>query len=292
LGAAFVWTFSSLLFTNAGRRVGALIVNRARLAFATLLVGVTHWLLQGQLFPVDAEPMRFFWLSLSALIGLVIGDTLMFQCYVLIGTRIGVLLFTLSPVFGTLLAWITLGESLSLTEGAAMGLTLGGVMWVVLERGQGAGRNTARQRDYVRGILFGAASNLCYAVNLVVVKKGVDAGFPPLSAVMIRMTAGMVIMWGLALAQGEFGRTIRRIRAETRAAWEVLGGALVGTFLGMWLSTTAVQAARVGIASTLMALTPVFALPLARVAFHERVTWRAVVGTLVALAGVALMFLG
>ncbi len=89
MGAAFVWSFSSVLFTNAGRRVGALIVNRTRLVFAVLLVGTADWLLLGRPFPVGAEPFRFFWLSLSALVGLVVGDTLLFQCYVLVGRGLG-----------------------------------------------------------------------------------------------------------------------------------------------------------------------------------------------------------
>jgi drug/metabolite transporter (DMT)-like permease len=40
-----------------------------------------------------------------------------------------------------------------------------------------------------------------------------------------------------------------------------------------------------------MALPPVFLLPLCFLVFRERVGWQAVLGTSVALAGVALMFL-
>lgn len=256
-----------------------------------LFVGTAHWLLTGQPFPITAESFRFLWLGLSALVGLVLGDTLLFQCYVLVGARIGVLLFTLSPVFGTLIAWIALGERLSLPEMAAIGLTLAGVIWVVLERGSRVEGGRAQGRDYLKGILFGVASNLCQALNLVLAKQGLVGGFSPLSAVMIRMTVALVAIWALAAVQGEFGRTIRKVRADRRAAWAIVGGAFAGPFLGVWLSMAAVQAARVGIASTLMALTPVFSLPLVRLVFRERVTLRAVIGTLVAMAGVAVMML-
>jgi drug/metabolite transporter (DMT)-like permease len=53
----------------------------------------------------------------------------------------------------------------------------------------------------------------------------------------------------------------------------------------------AVQSSRIGIASTLMAMTPVLSLPLVRIVFKERVTPRAVLGTLVAMTGVAAMIL-
>ena len=97
LGTAALWAFSSILFTIGGRRVGSMIVNRVRLALAVLFVGGMHWLLFGQPFPTATEPYRYAWLALSALIGLVIGDGLLFQCYLLVGPRIGVLLLSMSP---------------------------------------------------------------------------------------------------------------------------------------------------------------------------------------------------
>jgi drug/metabolite transporter (DMT)-like permease len=47
----------------------------------------------------------------------------------------------------------------------------------------------------------------------------------------------------------------------------------------------------VGIASTLMALPPVFVLPLSRWVFKERTSVQAVFGTCVAIGGVAIIFL-
>ncbi|MEA3397985.1 MAG: EamA family transporter, partial [Chloroflexota bacterium] len=61
--------------------------------------------------------------------------------------------------------------------------------------------------------------------------------------------------------------------------------------LGMTLSLAAVQLSDVGIASTLMTLSPVFLLPITHWIFHERIPVRAVMGALVTLAGVAMIFL-
>jgi drug/metabolite transporter (DMT)-like permease len=291
LGAATVWTFSSLFFTIGGRRVGALVVNRTRLIFAVLLVGTAHWLLLGQPFPVGAEPFRFFWLTLSSLVGLVIGDTLLFQCYVLVGARIGVLLFVLSPVFGALLAWVALGERLGLTELAAIGVTLAGLIWVILERSGGPGELHLRKPGYLRGVLYGALSSLCQATNLVLSKQGLVGGFPALSAVMIRMTVGLLALWLLALLAGQFRSTLRALAVDRRALIAIFGGAFAGPFIGVWLSMVAVQSERVGIVATLMALTPVFSLPVVRVVFRERVTPQAIVGTLIAMVGVGWMIL-
>ena len=290
LGTATMWAFSSIAFTLGGQRVGSVVVNRTRLVAAVLLLAVTHWLLIGRPFPWDAGLQRFAWLCASGFVGLVIGDSLLFQCYVLIGARIGVLLMSLSPIFGTLLAWIALGETLTLPELAAMALALAGVTWVVLERGRSGAPGKAGGA-YTRGILFGLGAALCQSAGLVIAKPGLAGDFPALSATLIRMTTGLVVMWLLAAFTGEAGRTIRRVRADRRAALAISVGAFVGPFLGVWLSLIAVQSARVGIASTLMAMTPVISLPLVPLIFKERVSLRAVLGTLVAMVGVALMIL-
>lgn len=290
LGTATMWAFSSIAFTFGGQRVGSVIVNRMRLVLAVFFIGAVHWLLIGRPFPWDAGLQRFLWLGASGLIGLVIGDSMLFQCYVLIGARIGVLLLSLSPLFGALLARLFLHEMLSLPEIGAMALALAGVTWVVLERGKGSTPGTGGH-GYGRGILFGVGAALCQATGLVVAKPGLAGGFPALSATMIRMTTGMIAMWLLAAIVGQAGRTIRKVRADRRAALAILTGAFVGPFVGVWLSLVAVQSARVGIASTLMAMTPVISLPLVPFVFKERVSPRAVLGTLIAMAGVALMIL-
>lgn len=291
LGTALCWALSSIFFTIGGQRVGALTVNRARLVFAVLFVGIAHWLLYGRPFPVEAGAARYLWLTLSAIVGLVIGDTMLFQAYVLIGARLGVLLLSLSPVWGTLLAWIFLGERLSAVELAAMTLALGGVAWVVLERGKPGVPGEAHGRTYALGILFAIGAGFCQAANLVLAKPALADGFPALSAAMIRMFVAMTILWLWAALRGEAGLTIRRLRADRRATAAALGGSFLGPFLGVWMSLVAVQASRVGIASTLMAMSPILSLPLVHWVFHERISSRAIFGTLVAMAGVTLMIL-
>jgi drug/metabolite transporter (DMT)-like permease len=291
LGAATMWSISSIFFTISGRRMGSVVVNRVRLALAVLFVGTMHTLLLGTPFPAGADPYRFAWLAVSGVIGLVIGDSMLFQAYVLVGPRLGVLMLSLAPIFSALLAWALLGETLSALEMGAIALALGGMAWVVMERGRdGAGRQISRE-DYVRGLLFGAGAALCQAGGLVTAKRGLVGDFPALSGVMIRMTVAMAVMWLLAAFRREIARTIRAPLDDRIAGRAVVIAALIGPFAGVWLSLIAVQSARVGVASTLMAMTPVVSLPLVHFLYHERVSSRAVAGTLVAMAGVAAMFL-
>jgi drug/metabolite transporter (DMT)-like permease len=68
-------------------------------------------------------------------------------------------------------------------------------------------------------------------------------------------------------------------------------GALVGPVLGVSASLLAVQQAEIGVASTLMALPPVILLPISYFIFKEKLGWQAMFGTVLAITGVAILFL-
>jgi drug/metabolite transporter (DMT)-like permease len=105
------------------------------------------------------------------------------------------------------------------------------------------------------------------------------------------MITAMVVMWVLTLLRGQARLTLQTAARNNRALRSIIGGSIVGPFLGVWLSLVAIQTTYVGIASTLMALTPVIMLPVVKWGFKEHVSKWAVGGTLVSLAGVAIIFL-
>ena len=144
--------------------------------------------------------------------------------------------------------------------------------WVVFERGRASATHETRGRGFTCGILFGLGAGLCQAAGLVLSKPALADGFPALSAVMIRMTVGMVVLWTWAAVRERSGPTIRRLRADRRASTAIFGGAFVGPFIGVWLSLVAVQTARGGIAVMLMAMSPVLSLPLVHWVFGERIS--------------------
>jgi drug/metabolite transporter (DMT)-like permease len=285
---AVCWANTSLLFTVASKQVGSQLVNRVRLLLATLLLAVTHLLWQGQVLPVHAEPSRWEWLGLSAISGLVMGDGLLFQAFVFIGTRLSVLLMTLVPVISTLLAWIFLGETLGLLEISAIIVTVGSVAWVVSERSN-SNPTDSDPRARAIGVLCGIGSAFGQSVGLILSKRGMAGDFPALSASLMRLVVASVAIWLWALIRGQVRPTFEGLRNK-RAQWPILGGTLGGPFLGMTLSLVAVQLAPVGIVSTLMALSPVMLLPMVHWAFKEHISQRAILGTAVAMVGVAMIF--
>ncbi|MFZ6027332.1 MAG: DMT family transporter [Chloroflexota bacterium] len=286
---SFFWAGSSIFFTLGGKVYGSLIVNRVRLVMAWLLLMATNWYLYGAAIPWDAGWGPWFWLGLSGFIGLVLGDIFLFQAYLWVGPRITMLMMSLNPVIGALSAWFLLGETLRGIEWLGILLTLGGIAWVVWE---GNGRNKANPNpNYMRGILFGLGAAAGQALGLVLSKKGLANDFPAVSGNVIRMLVATFSLWTITLFQGQIKYTVEQVRRQPRANLFTLGGAICGPFIGVSFSLYAVQHANVGVASTLMALPPVILLPVSYFLFKERFGWGAVFGTLVAIGGVALLFL-
>ncbi len=290
LATSVCWSATATFFTLASYRVGSVIVNRLRLLLAVIFLLITHRLMLGTFLPFEAEPERWYWLALSGVIGLVVADGFLFQAYVWIGPRLGMLLMSLSPVVSGLLAWLVLAETLTWGQMGGIVLAVGGIMWVVLDR-NGSAATSPDQRRYVGGLLFGLGAATGQAVGLILAKKGLDGNFPALSGNIMRMLAAAMTLWAITFFQGQAGATFRRLLDHRQAIPSIIVGTVFGPFLGVWLSLLAIQWTHIGVASTLMALPPIFLLPVSHFVFKERLGWPAVIGTIVAMIGVGILFL-
>jgi drug/metabolite transporter (DMT)-like permease len=294
LFVAVCWGLSSIFFTSTSKQAGPTPVNRVRLLFAVPLLVITHTVLTGQVFPLQVEPYRWLWFSLSGIVGLVIGDTLLFTSYSLIGNRLGTLLMSCVPVISSLAAFLFLGEILDLRSIIGIFVCLSGVALVVMERRNRNGNGTSsisEKRLFWLGVLAGLGGATGQAGGLVLAKQGLVGDFPAISGTLIRMFAAMVFIWVITIGLGQTRQTLQKVFSSFKLASNIFGGSLVGPFIGVWLSQIAIQKTQVGIASTLMALTPVFLLPVAKWYYKEEVSRRAVFGTMIALVGVAIIFL-
>lgn len=288
LATSLTFSFGSTFLTLGGRRVGSMILNRARLLIAIGFLSLTHWILLGIPLPLHAEPHRWLWLGLSGFVGLVLGDIFLFQAFVWIGPRLSMLMMSLAPIIATFLAWLFLGERMGWLQVFGIALTLSGVAWVVLERN---GANKAANPDYARGILYGLGGAIGQAGGLVLAKNGLGGDFSPISANLIRMITAAVILWTLTFIQRQAKATVQTLYRNRRGLLFIFLGSFAGPFLGVSFSMLAIQNSEVGVASTLMALPPVFLLPISYFVFKERYGWGAIIGTFIAIAGVAVLFL-
>ncbi len=289
IATAFLWSFTALFFAYSGRRIGPNVVSRSRLLFALLLIATAHLLLEGTLLPWSAEPYRWFWLAVSSVLGLVLGDSFLFIAYATIGARLSMLMMSLSPLLSTVAGWWLFGERLAAGELIGIGLSILGVTWTITGRRTGT-EATIERRAYALGLLAALAGSMFQALNLITARLGLEGEFPAVSAAVMRIFVAVVILWAITALRGRVRYTVRQWR-DRPAFQAMMAGTVAGPFLGIWFSMIAIQLAPLGIASTLMALAPVIVIPINYLLFHEAVTWRSVAGTLTAFAGVALIFL-
>ena len=288
LATSFFFAMTAMIFTSTGRMVGSQVTNRMRLLFALVYLVILNAILFREPLPFSAESSRWIWLSLSGVIGLSLGDTFFFQSLVSVGPRLGSLLLSLAPIFGSVIAWMFFGETLTPLQITGIVLALAGIGWVVMSHEEPP--NTPHGHTK-RGVFFGVLAGLGQAAGLVLSKQGMFGEFSPFQANAIRMLAAVLFTWIWTFGEGKAGATITALREKPRVIGLIALGALVGPLLGVSASLLAVQHAEIGVASTLMALPPVIILPISYFVFKEKIGWQAVAGTILAIAGVAVLFL-
>ena len=287
LGAALTWSMASLLFERFGRSAGGLALNLVKCSVALALMIPTLFLLNGRFWPTGLDSGELATLAASGLVGLSIGDTFWFACLLRVGARRGLLLFTLAPPMTALLGAVMLDEAFSTAMAFGMLVTLAGVGWVIRERTAPVGGSETAPVDAI-GISLGVAASACQAIGSVLTKLAGE-GHAALDVSIVRLAAGTLGLLIIAAASGRLKRTIAPF-ATRRSGLAVVGATFLGTYLGVWLMNAGFLLTNVGVAATLNSLSPIFVLPLSAFFMKERLSARSILGALIAVAGVALLF--
>ncbi len=287
LAVAFFWTVTALAFEHASVRVGSLSVNFIRLVMAFIFLSIFSWLHRGLPLPTDASPANWGWLSLSGVIGFVLGDLFLFKSYTMIGSRFSMLIMTLVPPITAFTGWIILGETLTMFNLFGMFLTFAGIATAIFSR---RSKDPERTRQLSpRGILYAFGGAVGQAVGLVLSKLGMG-NYDAFAATQIRIITGMVGFGIIVLLLRRTSNIKKAVRNKTGMR-SILIGSFFGPFLGVSLSLFAVQHTSTGIASTIMAIVPILIIPPAIIFFKQKVTLPEVIGAVLSVTGVALFFI-
>lgn len=289
IGTAITWSACSLLFTAASKRIGPFAMSHYRMLFGVILLLIAHIFVTQELIPANLNLYNVSLLAMSGLLGYFLCDTCLFQMYVDIGPRRGILIFNFYPFASAILAWLILGEVLSGFAWLGMAITIGGIAWVVLERRPNS--DGSHDKHFTRGVLLGVGTIIFQAISFTMAKPAMigDNAVDALTATIIRALFGGAAFWLVSLFRGHLRMTLRKVR--DKQAMSLIGiGAVIGPSLGVWLSMVAIKLAPVGIASTLMALMPITILPMTAIAYREKISLRAIIGALIACIGAAILF--
>ncbi len=302
LFVAFSWTATALFAEVASKRFGALTLNIFRMTLSLVMLSVTLWCTVGSPVPSYADSSTWFWLAVSGLVGYVFGDFCLFNAYMIIGSRYGQLFMTLAPPVAGVAGWLFLGERLSAHAWLAMAVTLSGIALTILAK-KGKNEHGLKIKLPVKGVLFGIGAGVGQGLGLVLSKIGLekyalclpsDASeiaitMVPFAGTFIRAVFALIGFIIIKAILGTLG-TLKKAVTDKKGMTFTALTTFFGPFLGVSLSLMAVQYAEAGIASTIMALTPVLIIVPYSIIYHQKVSAREVIGTVVSMVGIGLFF--
>ena len=294
LTAALLWTLSSILWGRI--HLTAIGINLCKNLLGSLMVGLHVSFLMlatDRVAFLQAPSASWIWLSLSGLVGVVIGDTLYFRSLQILGPRRALMMATTGPIFSALLGWAFLRENLMYWAMVGIGMTIGGVVVVLGDRKATKEAPGLMPGLTKIGILTGLLGAVCQAVGGVFSKLGMrdengveicDAA----EATLIRLLVSAILTTLLVIFRKEFMAIAKRA-IEPAAIKLLIPATALGTWLGIWLSQVAYNYSDVAVAQTLLATCPLFAIPIVWLVHKHKVTYYSIVGTCIAVVGIALV---
>jgi Predicted membrane protein len=289
---AFFWTITAIAFEIAGKKVGSLSVNLIRLVIAFIFLTGYNFVVRGLPFPVDATATQWLWLSISGIVGFVLGDLFLFQAYVVIGARISMLIMALAPFVAAIIGWFVLGETMNIKQFIALLLTFSGICIVVLKRKENENGEKSRKLKFkypVGGLLLALGGAIGQGGGLVLSKLGMGT-YNPFAASQIRVLTGVIGFTLLFIILGKLKQTVTTIK-NRKAMLVITLGAFFGPFLGVSFSLLSVQYTTTGIASTIMSIVPILIIPPSIIIFREKFKLLELIGAIISLVGVSFFFL-
>ncbi|HEX8915240.1 MAG TPA: DMT family transporter [Humisphaera sp.] len=143
-------------------------------------------------------------------------------------------------------------------------------------------------------VAYAVAGAVCMAVGAVMARHAFrlrpDAPPDALPMTLVRVAAASAFLWLIPLARGR----ARGVLALMRDRWimaRVGAGTMMGPIVGMLCYVGALKAAPAGLVSTLVATSPLFAIPVTVLRYRVRIGWGVILAACAATGGVALIFL-
>ena len=284
---AFFWTVTALSFETASFKIGSVAVNILRLFIGLAFLSIFTLIKRGFILPIDASLENWIWLTMSGLVGFVFGDLFLFKSYTMIGSRFSMLIMTLVPPITALLSFIILKERLTLFHYLGMTMTFSGISLAIFSRNGRGEKLTLKLSS--KGLLYAFGGALGQALGLVLSKYGLK-DYDPFAATQIRIIAGILGFVILVSILRRWSSVIKATKNKEGMLFTTIGS-FFGPFLGVSFSLVAVKFTEAGIASTIMALVPVFIILPAVILYKQKVTVPEILGAIISVGGVALFFI-
>lgn len=284
---ALCWAFTSVIFTDASRKIGSVSVNVFRLAFAFIYLSILI-IVTGQ--NINLSYNHYLFLALSGFIGLVVGDSFLYLSYKKVGPRIGMLMMSLDPAITTLYGFLILNESLSFQALFGITLTIFGVALVILQKDPNS--NQAEKKNMIWGVIFGFFAAIGQGTGLLFTKMAFMEGeLNSFVANYFRIITALILITPLTLFIKDFSNPLKVFKFNKKVLLLIGAGSFIGPFVGITLSLYAISATELGVATALMGTVPIMLLPISKFYYKEKLSLKSVLGAFIAVGGIFMLFL-
>jgi DME family drug/metabolite transporter len=279
LGAAMTWAATSLLVRSLPPELGSVALNAVRSAVGGAIVLVWVLVTAGAGAFTAVSTSALVLLALSIVTAIAIGDTVFFESTRVLGLGRAMTISMTYPVGAAALAAAFLDEPVTLAVAAGALLTLAGLVLIVAPWAE-----RPPDERFAFGVGTATLASLAWAVSVVLVKaplREMDA----VTAQAIRLPLAALVLWATPWARAAAGG-LGRLGGSALARLAALS---VLTVLSSVLYVASVKYAGVAVAAVLSSTAPMFAIPLARVFFGERLSRPALLGAGVTVAGIVVL---
>ncbi|MBM79659.1 MAG: hypothetical protein CMJ78_03570 [Planctomycetaceae bacterium] len=287
LTAACCWAVASMFYCRIPLSAWAINLSKNVFTSIVLLVHLSIVAAVSSRPIFSASGSAWGWLMMSGIVGIALGDTFYFRSLQILGPRRGLVVATMAPLFGALVGWLWLDETLGMQEWLGIAITLSAIIAVVSEDQQQDESPGLYPASSMVGFAYGTLASICTSMGGALSKVGM-ADCDPLEATFIRIIVCVPLMALFAMGKGKLREVASQSLKPANLKWFV-PAALSGTWIGIWLSQVAYKFSDIAIALTLLTTSPLFAIPMVALFLRQRVSWRAILATIIAVVGVGIL---
>ena len=289
MAAALCWAVASLVSADVTRTIGGLAFNRLRLFFVSImLIAYTFYINTWNTISVDYLSI----IIVSGIIGIFLGDTLLFIALQKIGPRRNNILFSLAAPFTVVINIFFLNELASTISIIGCFVVFFGVVFAISygdKKGSSEHRWEKVEGPLYIGIILSIGAALCQAIGLVMMKPILSDGADPIASAAIRTTISCIFLSLTFFLNNEIFNT--KVKLTAKIIYHSILSGFLGMALGMSLLLIALQKADAGIVATLSSTSPIMILFLLWILTKKIPSYGAWVGTIIAIFGTGLIFI-
>lgn len=282
LSSSFLWAFVAILYKNIGHKVSPIGMNIGKSLVAVLCIGTLLFIKGFE----SMENKTLFFLIISGVLGISLGDTFFFMALYRLRPSIAILMTTLIPAITVLFAVLFLNEHPSVKSWIGIVLTVIGITIVLSKKKS----EFEAKKTYLSGIIYGLLASICCSAS-VIFSKFALISISALGALFIRHLSGLIllIIWGIASSNMKLW--FKPLLTDTSLTSKLFFASFLGAFLGTWFCLLGLKFATASVATVLNSTSPLFIIPLSYIMLKEKVSNNCIIGSIVAVTGVSIILM-